>query len=756
VTFSREDKFVGSPPIEGIQNMADYLSMPNPGNDPYLAYQSYSAGFGLNYSIQQMRQNITSIFVIDQNFTRFRGRHEIRFGGKLRHEYLKVQVDGPSSGSWYSSQFTALFDPASGSSYGSVPQTGHNAGAFHIGAVSQYQLTVKRPPYELRDRAYSGYIQDDWKITPRLTLNLGLRYANLPAMYEQDYFMASFNRQTGALVLGRSLDDMYRHKQTTPTAVAQFQAIGVKFESRDAAGLPPALVHGNPWIFEPRIGFAYRIGEGQTPLVLRGGYGIYDSQVALRVWDNTQGSLVPFGYPIQYQVNDQSLVGDRLPNYALRSAPEYVAGVSSRAVLDNPKFVQISRGIGVEYTDPHQPPTTGHEWNVSVGREVFRGIVATASYVGTHGVNLPQKYNFNAAPNDYVWFMRTGQPRPTGTYASVGTNPYNATTFGTMNVFQRSGYSNTNAFQFEAQRRFANGYGFQFIYEMTNAFTNSTFVGNGGGPIITPASTYLPGAVPQDFDSLNRFLYYTRDTAIPKHQLRWNWVVDLPVGHGKPIARNAGRVLDALIGGWQIAGSGSYRTRYWSLPTSNWGPSGKVELYGTKYPIQDCSGGTCIPGYLYWNGYISPPLINRTNAAGQCTGICGIPSNYTPSNLPLITWGQTALPENAPSNTNLSSFWESNNVWVKLQNGSVVRTGYNTNYHPWRSQYLPGPWSFGLDASLFKSFRISESVKLRFNADFFSVLNNPGIGNPGGSGILSTQNSSNSPRVLQLTLRLAW
>jgi hypothetical protein len=371
-------------------------------------------------------------------------------------------------------------------------------------------------------------------------------------------------------------------------------------------------------------------------------------------------------------------------------------------------------------------------------------------------LNLPQKYNFNGGPNDYVWYTRTGLPKPTGTYASVGRNPYNATTYGTIASYQRTGYSNSNAFQFEVQRRYSNGYGFQFFYQMTNAFTNSTMVGNGGGPTIVPASTYLPGAVPEDFDSLNRFLYYTRDTAIPHHQLRWNWVVDLPFGQGKPLGGGAGKLMNAVIGGWQVAGMGSYGSRYWSLPTSNWGPTGNVEIYGTKYPIQDCSGNTCIPGYLYWNGYISPTLINRTNEAGQCTGICGVPSNYTPSNVPLIPWGTTTLPPNAPANTNLSQYWDSNDAWVKLNSGSVVRTGYNTNYHPWRSQYMPSPWSFGLDASLFKSFVLTEAVRMRFNADFFGVLNNPGLGSPGSNGILSTQNSSNSPRVLQLSLRLTW
>jgi hypothetical protein len=756
VSFSRENKFVGAPPVEGITNMASFLGLPNPGNNPFVAFFASNSGFGLNYSVQQSRQNFTNIFVFDQNFTRVHGRHVFQFGARVHREYLNVLIDQPTSGTFYNGQFTAAFDASSGSSFAAVPLTGHNAADFFLGAVSQYQLTVKPPSWSLRDSAYAAYIQDDWKVNSNLTLNFGLRYQYLPAMHETNYFMASYDKKTRALALGRSLEDMYKFNETTPAAIAQFQAIGVKFENYTDANLPKALVHGNPWIFEPRVGFAYRIGQSQQPFVLRGGYGMYDSQVALRVWDNQVGSLVPFGYPIQYQVNDQSHVGDGLPNWALRSAPQYVAGVSSKDALDNPNFVSISRGIGVQFINPHQPPNTAHEWNLSIAREIRSGIVGTASYVGTHAVNLPQLYNFNATPNDYIWYTTTGLAKPTGTFASVGLNPFDSTTYGSMVDYQRTGYSTASSFQFELQRRYSHGYGFEFSYVMTNAFTNSTKVGNGGGPTITPSTSYLPGAVPVDFDERNRALYYTRDTAIPHHQFRWNWVAELPIGRGKMLARNANKFVDSLIGGWQIAGSGSYSSRYWSLPTTNWGSLGQVQVYDKQYPIQDCSSGACIPGYLYWNGYITPTLINRTNAAGQCTGICGIPSNYSPSNTPLIPWGATALPANAPSNTVLSQFWDTQTAWVQLKNNSVVRTVYNSNYHPWQSQFLPAPWSFGLDASLFKNFALTEALRLRFNADFFSVLNNPGLGAPGGNGILSTQNSSNAARVLQLSLRLSW
>ena len=492
--------------------------------------------------------------------------------------------------------------------------------------------------------------------------------------------------------------------------------------------------------------------------MLRGGYGIFDSQTALRTWDG-EGGDVPFGYSNTLNMNNQTLaplLGDGLPNYDLRSVPQYVAGVNSSTALNNPALVKVSPGIGFEYLDPHQRPSIAQEWNFSLGREILPGIVATASYVGTHAIHLPQLYNFNATPNSYVWNVATGLPTVTGTYASTGMNPYDTTTYGGITDFQKTGYSNDNSVQLQLQRKFSHGLGFQFFYVMSNAFTNSTLVANGGGPTIVPATSYLPGAVPQGFDQLNRDLYYTRDTAIPKHNLNWNWVVELPFGRGKPLGRTASRVLDGVIGGWQLAGTGSFHSNYWSLPTTNWGPTGQVQLYGTKYPINDCSSGVCQAGYLYWNGYISPKLINETNAAGQCIGICGIPSNYKPAVTPLIPYGSTTLPANAPANTVISTYWDTNTVWVPLKNGTVVRTTVNTNYNPWQNQYLPGPWNFGLNASLFKNFNLTETVRLRFNADFFSVLNNPGLTQPSSNGVLSLQSSSNSPRALQLTLRLTW
>jgi hypothetical protein len=244
---------------------------------------------------------------------------------------------------------------------------------------------------------------------------------------------------------------------------------------------------------------------------------------------------------------------------------------------------------------------------------------------------------------------------------------------------------------------------------------------------------------------------------VPKHRVRWNWIADLPFGKGKPFLKNAGGVLDRIVGGWQVAGLGSLASTYFALPTGVYPTGNKVETYGYKYPIEDCTSGTCYPGYLWYNGYIPANRINSVDANGRPNGIMGVPADYKPSAAPLIPWGATALPPNAPANTNVSQFWDTNTVWIPLKDGSVQRTTFNDGLHPWRQQYLPSTRQWGLDAALFKTIPINERFFVRFNVDFFNVFNHPG--NPSGvatNGVLGTRSSGQGPRVLQLTLRLTW
>jgi hypothetical protein len=268
-------------------------------------------------------------------------------------------------------------------------------------------------------------------------------------------------------------------------------------------------------------------------------------------------------------------------------------------------------------------------------------------------------------------------------------------------------------------------------------------------------NVYLPGAVPTDLKERNRFLNYRRDQNTPKHQIRWNFIVELPFGNGRRFANTKGWV-DKIIGGWQIAGLGNLRRGYWSLPTDYYPTGNPLEIYGFKYPIEDCTSGDCFPGYLYWNSYIPANRINSLDANGRPNGIMGVPENYKPANAPLIPYGQTTLPANAPANTNVSNFWDTNTVWMPLNNGNVQQVEFNDNMNPWRNQFVIAPWTWGQDASAQKFFTFSERVQLRVSVDFFNVFNHPNNQAPGGNGILSLRNSGSNARTTQLGARLQW
>ena len=632
-----------------------------------------------------------------------------------------------------------------------MPQTGHDSANFFLGVPAYFQAQLVRRWFYLTQDEFSLYFQDNFKVNSRLTLNLGMRYDGYPPIRERDGQMAGFDPKTKAIVTATGLDKMYALGASTPDVVADYQGIGVKFETAEQAGLPGNLVYGNWRDFNPRAGFAWRLAEGKRAIVLRGGYSIFGYSTSTYSWTQVMRLNPPTALTRLYDLNAAAQSPDGLQNWGLRSVPSAIVGVSARNLLDGRQAGGNLRGaFDINYFDPHQPTMRAHEWNLTLEREVMRNTVVRAGYVGTHGSRLDQFYYRNAPPNSYIWYATTGNPLPTGQYAGVAMRPLENTAFGNINEFRKTGWSNASAFKLEAERRYTGGYGFQVFYVMTNAFRAG---GNSRSDDFVPTTAvYMPGAVPADEQARNRFLFYRRDTEMPKHRLRWNWIADLPFGRGKKLAGNAGGFLDRIVGGWQLAGSGSVSSNYWALPESNWGSLGNVEVYGTKYPIEDCRSGACYPGYLYWNGYIPANRINSYDANGKPNGVMGVPKEYKPSSLPVVPTPADGGSRNDPN----FSYYESNTVWVPLKNGTQQRTAIDTNLHPWRNQYFAGPLNWGLDASLFKAVRIRESFVLRFNADFFNVLNMPGTPQPGANGIINMRNSAQGARQLQLTLRLSW
>jgi len=109
------------------------------------------------------------------------------------------------------------------------------------------------------------------------------------------------------------------------------------------------------------------------------------------------------------------------------------------------------------------------------------------------------------------------------------------------------------------------------------------------------------------------------------------------------------------------------------------------------------------------------------------------------------------------NNTPGTQYYGTNTVQMTLANGTTQSVAYSNGVNPLQNQYVLGPMLWTSNASLFKAFRVREGQYLRFNADFFNVLNQPGLNLPdAGTGVISKQNSAQAPRQLQLTLRYTW
>jgi hypothetical protein len=570
---------------------------------------------------------------------------------------------------------------------------------------------------------------------------------------EKNNFLTGFDPKTKSVINGTDWETMYKIGATTPAIARTFQNLGVNFITPDAAGLPKDLIYLNKWDFNPRVGVAYKMTEGARPFVVRGGYGIYGYPMPLRAFNARMRQNPPTTARFTYQFSNSAQTPDRLPNYGLRSAPTTVAGQNSRDILDLSNPTSITRGsFLVSYFNPKQPTSRAHEWNITFEREILENTILRFGYVGTAGRRLDMFYSYNQAPNDYVWFATTGLPNPTGIYAATARRAFETTLFGDIEEYQKTGFSNSQNFQVEIQRRYSKGYAFQLFYVLSNTLKAA---GNGWSDDILPSTNvFLPNAVPEDLKDRARFLFYQRDTEIPQHRYNWNFIVDLPFGRGKRFLGNSGGLMHRLVGGWQLAGNGSMTSNWWALPTGNWQFLNPVEIYGTKYKVQDCRSGVCFDAYLYYNGYIPANRINSTDAQGRPNGVMGVPSNYKPSHQPLFP-----TPANGGSSADPNFPWyESNTVWIRMKDGTLQRTSLNTNLHPWRNQWASGLFNWNQHASLFKAIPVTERVYFRLNIDFFNVFNVPGIPKTPDSttGLIAAQFSGNGSRSLQFGLRLTW
>ncbi|HEV2486051.1 MAG TPA: carboxypeptidase-like regulatory domain-containing protein [Terracidiphilus sp.] len=684
---------------------------------------------------------------IDEDLTKTIGKHQFYFGGRYRHETMGALPDRTPDGVSFNGMGTGVYDPTSTTSYKPLPGTGDQNADLFLGNAFKYVVKLNAPREHWVDQEFDAYVQDDWHVNERLTLNLGMRWEAHPVAVEENNSINGFDYVNDATVLGEPIPKLIQKGFTTQTIITNLQNIGVKFETATQAGLPPHLVYGYNAIFDPRLGFAYSLFGSGRGTVVRAGFGRYSYPIPLRnFYASAKGNLpVAASYAQDYTQGAQS--PDGANNYILRSKQSVTAGQNSANVVNSSTINAILPGVGELVNDPHFPPQINWEFNATVEQPLKPDSVLRVSYVWNRSENLDQQDKFNATLSDYVWEVKTGTTPPTGTYSAVAKNAYDQKTYGDMTNNNRIGWSQYNGLQANYQRQFKHGYAYQvsYAYQKVMRVGGNTFRDSS----LQPLAAYAPGTAPS-IVSLNRFQNYKVDSEFPRQQLGFNGIVDLPLGRGKKFLGHVNRFEDELIGGYQIAFDGSGVTQYFSPNAGNWGgdnPAGTgtvapIQVYKKGHKIVDCNSGTCLNGYLWFNGYFT---------AKQLSKVSGLPSGYQPYQTPI--------------NVGTINGTDNNKVNVTMNAGppSSVTFSPGPSLNRFSKTVLLGPVVWSSDVSIFKVFPITERVNFRVNFDAFNAFNIQGLKTPntttgetfytpGGVGA----SSYNQARQMQLSARLTF
>ena len=256
--------------------------------------------------------------------------------------------------------------------------------------------------------------------------------------------------------------------------------------------------------------------------------------------------------------NDPAFTVDGLPNSLLRHVPNVITGVNSTDVL---RIAPPAPGIQITAMNPDMPTARAHEWNFTIEHEIVKDTVLRAGLIGTAGRKLEMMELFNRNPvSNYVWFATTGLPLPTGTYADTARRAYDQTTIGDIRVYSKFGYSNFSGIQLEAERRFSKGVAFQLFYVLSNSMSTGATPSQGGDftqNAIDQPDRFLPGTYPSSVEDRVRFYRYSRDGDIPKHRIRFNYLVRSPVRQGQEVLRQHRQWSQPP--GWRMATGGLWQ-----------------------------------------------------------------------------------------------------------------------------------------------------------------------------------------------------
>lgn len=417
------------------------------------------------------------------DFSHAAGRHFLRFGSGFRHNTNDASIKSDTeAGGW-------TFN-ASRTASTLIRNSGDAFASFLVGLPSQFsQSTTASNRYLVT--TFDAWVQDDWKITRRLTLNLGLRYDPwLPPHDAKGYlpgFLPGFQ-----------------------STVAPLAPRGLLFGSD--AGIPASIVKNGWNTFSPRAGFAWdTFGDGKT--IVRAGYGIFRTGTEFFGLVSQLANSVPFK-TVNVSIPDPPSTANPYAGYGPIPFP-----YTPPSSLDNYKF---PNSFSVRALDPGARPGYTQSWNFTVERQVLRDTAVTVSYVGNHARGIMTRYQAN--PGIYVPGATTGNVNSRRRYPGIG----NLTLAGSF------GWAHYHALQAQVTKRTRQGLTLLANYTWGKAMSVDS---SGAFGTALGASPRNPWDLSID--------YSVADYDIT-HHLKATAIYDLPTVRLGPAA------IRRVVNGWQV------------------------------------------------------------------------------------------------------------------------------------------------------------------------------------------------------------
>jgi hypothetical protein len=714
-------------------NWANKLGLPNPfgvtgwptvyaagSDDPFSNMLYYGGWDGDN----NHKQNLTS-FQIDDNVTWVKGKHTIKFGFKGRQEYNNVEELQQAEGSHsFYGDWTQLYDP---SAQAAAPFTGTGFASLMLGLPTYLSDQYNRGYFYFRQKEFGLYVDDAWKVTPRLTIGLGLRWDHWNPYKEKYDRLVNLDpaNLTGFTVItphNTSLDSI---QGIPPGVLASWKARGLSWETANSrSGFPGALIPQYWKGFAPRLSVAYQISN---KFVLRGAYGMFYWPMPLS--QILQGARInpPLNLRFQNGVADKN---GTVPNYALLNVPAASDTLPNATVNINGIAGIGSTSQGIWVFDPHKwADNRMQQWTISLEYQLQKNTALRVSYIGNHGSNLEQRVALNQPISAWNYQTQTGllvQPGSAGNDARRADPNWNPT------MISHVGYSNSTSFQAQLQHRFSNGLSFQWFYVYSHILTTSDAGGfsDGSDGAQVPQNSGILGNPNLSLNQKLKLVYYNTGS-VPPHVISWNGIYELPFGRSKHFAGNVSRPVNAIVGGWQVAFIGTWRSGFWMGVTGSDYLFGNPSLDPSQRLTMDIFGRRQL---LYFAGDFSP------------TTATNVDMTKLQSLVPVDRSKRILRPLGTDFNNRLP---------FTLANGQVVSTSITDNLS-WNSRnFFQGPRSWSADATIYKYFGVTEKLKLRLSGDFFNFLNHPNNLNPNTTtGLINLSQQANDPRIIQIGARV--